>query len=122
FWDFGNGDIGNQGVHQMDIARWMIPGATMPKSAISVGGRIGHKDQGECASTQLVVFDYGETKVIFEVRGLPSKTYPHAGTSDNVLHFEAGTVAGGKFYPKGSDQGEDLPRVGGGRRGGDDGE
>ena len=31
FWDFGNGDIGNQGVHQMDIARWMIPGATLPK-------------------------------------------------------------------------------------------
>ena len=25
FWDFGNGDIGNQGVHQMDIARWLIP-------------------------------------------------------------------------------------------------
>ncbi|HXK93981.1 MAG TPA: Gfo/Idh/MocA family oxidoreductase, partial [bacterium] len=34
FWDFGNGDIGNQGVHQMDIARWMIPGATLPKSVI----------------------------------------------------------------------------------------
>ena len=31
FWDFGNGDIGNQGVHQMDIARWMIPGATLPE-------------------------------------------------------------------------------------------
>ena len=30
FWDFGNGDIGNQGVHQMDIARWVIPGATLP--------------------------------------------------------------------------------------------
>ena len=32
FWDFGNGDIGNQGVHQMDIARWVIPGATWPKT------------------------------------------------------------------------------------------
>ena len=32
FWDFGNGDIGNQGVHQMDIARWLIPGATLPKT------------------------------------------------------------------------------------------
>src|SRR5262245_3173495 len=27
FWEFGNGDIGNQGVHQMDIARWLIPGS-----------------------------------------------------------------------------------------------
>src|SRR5262249_38524349 len=39
FWDFGNGDIGNQGIHQMDIARWMIPGAVWPKSVISFGGR-----------------------------------------------------------------------------------
>jgi predicted dehydrogenase len=113
FWDFGNGDIGNQGVHQMDIARWMIPGAVFPKSVISLGGRIGHKDQGQAASSQLAVFDYGDTKLIFEVRGLPSKFYPHAGGSDNVLHFEAGTVAGGKFYPKGKDEGE--PLVEGGR-------
>src|SRR5205814_1932523 len=26
FWDFGNGDIGNQGVHELDKARWVIPG------------------------------------------------------------------------------------------------
>jgi predicted dehydrogenase len=110
FWDFGNGDIGNQGVHQMDIARWMIPGATYPKSVISLGGRIGHKDQGQTASSQLAVFDYGDTQLIFEVRGLPSKLYPHAGSSDNVLHFEAGTVAGGKFYPKGSNEGEPLAK------------
>jgi predicted dehydrogenase len=108
FWDFGNGDIGNQGVHQMDIARWMIPGAVFPKSVISLGGRIGHKDQGQVASSQLAVFDYGDTKLIFEVRGLPSKLYPHAGNSDNVLHFEEGTVAGGMFYPKGKDEGEPV--------------
>src|SRR5205085_2893391 len=92
FWDFGNGDIGNQGVHQMDIARWMIPGATLPKSVVSLGGRIGHKDQGETASSQLAIMDYGPTQLIFEVRGLPSKNYPHAGGSDNVLHFEGGSA------------------------------
>ena len=31
FWDFGNGDIGNQGVHQMDIARWLIPAAELER-------------------------------------------------------------------------------------------
>jgi predicted dehydrogenase len=73
FWDFGNGDIGNQGVHQMDIARWMIPGATLPKSVVSVGGRFGYTDQGQTPNTQLTIFDYGETLLVFEVRGLPTQ-------------------------------------------------
>ena len=70
FWNYGNGDIGNQGVHQMDIARWMIPGAKWPKSVICVGGRFGYKDQGETANTQLAIFDYGESLLVFDVRGL----------------------------------------------------
>src|SRR5205823_2373438 len=75
FWDFGNGDLGNQGVHEIDKARWGIPGATLPRSVISLGGRLGHSqpDQGETASSQIAIFDYGETQLIFEVRGLPSK-------------------------------------------------
>ena len=67
-WNFGNGDIGNQGVHQMDIARWMIPGAVWPKSVVSVGGRFGYKDQAETANTQLAIFDYGESLLVFDVR------------------------------------------------------
>jgi hypothetical protein len=73
FWDTGNGDIGNQGVHEMDIARWMIPGATLPKSVISFGGRFGYQDQGETPNTQVAIFDYGETMLVFEVRGLPTQ-------------------------------------------------
>ncbi len=113
FWDFGNGDIGNQGVHQVDIARWMIPGATLPKTALSLGGRIGFKDQGQTASTQLAVFDFGETQAIIEVRGFRSKPFPgtKASDGDNVLHFEEGTVADGVFTPKGKTQSEPLPKV-----------
>jgi predicted dehydrogenase len=73
FWDFGNGDVGNQGVHQMDIARWMIPGATLPKSVVSLGGRFGYKDQGETPNTLVTIFDYGESLLLFEVRGLPTE-------------------------------------------------
>jgi predicted dehydrogenase len=111
FWDFGNGDIGNQGVHQMDIARWMIPGATLPKTVLSLGGRIGFKDQGQTASTQLAIFDFGGPQVIFEVRGFKSKVYPNAKDCDNVLHFEEGTIADNKFYRKGKSEGEPLPKV-----------
>src|SRR5262249_31851503 len=75
FWDFGNGDIGNNGVHAMDLARWSIAGATLPRSVISVGGRFGYSDQGETPNTQVSIFDYGPTQLIFEVRGLPSPDY-----------------------------------------------
>jgi predicted dehydrogenase len=120
FWDFGNGDIGNQGVHEIDMARWAIPGATLPRSVISLGGRLGHTqpDQGETASSQIAIFDYGETQLIFEVRGLPSKAYQGQRVG-NTFHLEAGTIAGGRFYPKGSAKGEPLSNSdGNGRRGG----
>ena len=67
FWDFGNGDIGNQGVHQMDIARWMIPGATLPKSVVSLGGRFGYTDQGETPNSQIAV--YGLRRRATDLRG-----------------------------------------------------
>ena len=43
FWDFGNGEIGNQGVHQMDIARWAMPDGAAPKGVVSLGGRFGYR-------------------------------------------------------------------------------
>ena len=86
FWNYGNGDIGNQGVHQMDIARWMIPGAVWPKSIICFGGRFGYKDQGETANTQLAIFDYGESLLVFDVRGLSGKS--NMGVSNHVYFDE----------------------------------
>jgi predicted dehydrogenase len=114
FWPFGNGDIGNQGVHQMDIARWMIPGATLPKSVISLGGRFGYEDQGETPNTQIAVFDYGDAHLIFEVRGLKTGEF-HGQKVGNIVHLEEGTIANDKFYPKGSDKAEPLAKVEAGR-------
>lgn len=110
FWDFGNGDIGNQGVHEMDLARWAIPGATLPKSVISVGGRYGYEDQGQTPNTQVAVFDYGETQLVFEVRGRPCAGYKGQGVG-NVYHLEAGIIAGTTFFPKGSDKEAPLPKL-----------
>lgn len=110
FWDFGNGDIGNQGVHEMDVARWAIPGAKLPRSVISFGGRFGPKDQGQVANTQVAIFDYGETQLIFEVRGLPSEKL-HGQDVGNIYHLEAGTIYGAEFYPTGSEKPEPLPDI-----------
>jgi predicted dehydrogenase len=77
FWAYGNGDIGNQGVHEMDKARWGLNKSELPKSVVSVGGRLGYIDDGETPNTLLCVYDYGDAELIFEVRGLPSDSpYP----------------------------------------------
>ena len=120
FWDTGNGEIGNQGVHQMDIARWGIPGATLPKSVISMGGRWvetpDYKDQGQTPNMQLSVMDFGGTLLVFEVRGLvDEKKGPtgklYRGRVDNEFYLEEGAIIGNKFYPRGKKQGESLPQV-----------
>jgi len=121
FWDFGNGEIGNQGVHQMDIARWGIPGGTLPKSVISMGCRYvdepdrGFRDQGQTPNMQLAVMDFGGPLLVFEVRGLNDKKGPgpkrYKSHVDNEFYLEEGAIKGGKFYPKGKSEGEPLVKV-----------
>ncbi|HJZ94154.1 MAG TPA: Gfo/Idh/MocA family oxidoreductase [Gemmataceae bacterium] len=77
FWEYGNGDLGNQGVHEMDKARWGLQKNELPRSVVSFGGRFGYLDDGETANTQLAVFDYGDGELVFEVRGLETDSpYP----------------------------------------------
>jgi len=110
FWDFGNGDIGNQGVHQMDVARWGIRGGTLPTRVVSFGGRYTYEDQGETPNTQVSVFDYGDTQLIFEVRHVTNNTF-FGQSVGNIFHLDAGTIVGKEFYPAGSNKPAPLPEV-----------
>lgn len=71
FWNYGNGDLGNQGIHQMDIARWFLGEQHLSPAVMSLGGRLGYDDDGETPNTQLVYHGYPTAPLIFEVRGLP---------------------------------------------------
>lgn len=71
-WNYGNGDLGNQGIHQMDIARWFLGEMQLAPVVWSVGGRLGYEDDGETANTQIVYHGYEKAPLIFEVRGLPA--------------------------------------------------
>ncbi len=70
FWDTGNGDIGNQGVHEMDIARWGLGKQSLPAVVHSTGGKYVYEDDQETPNTQIAEFDYGDCLLVFEVRGL----------------------------------------------------
>ncbi|MBQ18835.1 MAG: dehydrogenase [Planctomycetaceae bacterium] len=100
FWDTGNGDTGNQGVHQMDVARWAIPGATLPKSIVSMGGRFGYDDQGQTPNTQVTVMEYDEALLLFETRGLVGKHKGMDRIVTNEFYTTEGMMKDGTFYPK----------------------
>lgn len=76
---YGNGDLGNQGPHQTDVARWGLGVNRHPNSIISYGGRLGYQaerkdssyvDAGDTANTEVSIYDYGDKCIVFETRGL----------------------------------------------------
>lgn len=72
FWEYGNGEIGNQGVHQMDIACWGH-NRGLPVRVHSAGGRFGLDDDGQTPNTQATTFTYADgTIMTFQVRNLGS--------------------------------------------------
>ena len=73
FWNYGGGDITNQGIHQMDVARWFLGEPGLPPTVMSFGGRFGYRDDAETPNTLISVLGYEKAPLIFEVRGLPMK-------------------------------------------------
>jgi len=108
FWNYGNGDIGNQGVHQVDIARWFL-NKRYPVKVHSVGGRYGYEDQGETPNTQIATFEYEDgTLLVFEVRGLFTNDEQGAKIG-NLVYGSLGYMSSGDGYkPRRSPQ-EELP-------------
>lgn len=112
-WPWGNGDIGNQGPHQFDVARWALGDPDQcPPSVICIGGRFGYEDDGQTPNTQIAFFDFKPVPMIFEVRGLPDSGMDwgvrpvykplesvNQGTDiGNVIHLEGGAIIEGQVY------------------------
>jgi len=72
FWDTGNGDIGNQGVHQMDICAWGLARTAWPMSVSSSGGKFVWKDDQETPNTEQSNLDFGDAQITFDTRNLPT--------------------------------------------------
>lgn len=101
-WDFGNGEIGNMGSHQLDVCRWALPDGAVPKRVVSLGGRFGYQDQGETPNTHLTLVDFGEVKLILEIRGLIGEKQ---WKITNEFYTDEGVVRDGRFFAKGKDDG-----------------
>jgi predicted dehydrogenase len=106
WYNFGTGDTGNDGVHEMDYARWGLGVETMPTRAVAFGGKYYHDDQQQYPDTQTAVFEYpGEggvgqrRQLIFEMR-IWATNYPYnvdggvefLGTKGKMLLSKRGKV------------------------------
>ena len=109
FWDYGNGDIGNQGVHQMDAARWLL-GVKYPSKVSAMGGHYMFDDDQETPNTMTANFEFDEAGkkklLVFEVRhwisngeaGLGGRGDAMSGPSAGAPNAVGNIVYGSKGY------------------------
>ncbi len=106
FWPTGNGDLNNQGTHQLDVAFWSLdPALTAPVRAMALGGRFAWDDQGETPNTMFAIAEYPNgQKVFFNVRNVNYKGYQHEVKND--FYFEDGGKILGSTYisPSGKEE------------------
>ncbi|HTL54176.1 MAG TPA: Gfo/Idh/MocA family oxidoreductase [Candidatus Limnocylindrales bacterium] len=99
FWDTGNGEMGNNGVHVIDLCRLALGQDQPAPRAISIGGRLGFDDCGETANTQIALFNYQPAPLICEIRNV-SIASPNAigkfrnQTQGIIIDCEGGYFAG----------------------------
>jgi predicted dehydrogenase len=109
FWETGNGDLNNQGTHQLDIARWALDAdQTHPVRAMALGGRFKWKDQGVTPNTMFGIAEFPNGQwVFFNVRNVNYEGYQRQ--VENEYYFEdGGRIVRGEYFAKGKQIGEKL--------------
>ena len=101
-WNTGCGDIGNQGVHEMDVANWTLGLRQLAPRVMSMGGRFGFNDDGQTANMQVIYLDTKPAPIYFEVMNLPVEKGTKVMDSYRgsrvglVIQCEGGYFAGGR--------------------------
>jgi predicted dehydrogenase len=101
FWNYGGGDLCNQAIHEIDIARWFLGTHEVAPEVVSVGGRFGYVDCGETPNTFISIHNYAEAPLISEVYGL---------TADGKINGPSNTY--GQFAELNKGKGAKSPEIG----------
>ncbi len=98
FWNTGDGESCNQGIHEIDVARWVLGETQLPRRVMSVGGRFTFNDAGNVPNAQIIYYDFPTAPVLYEVHNLRSakgsKEMPDffGVRTDTCVHCEGGVV------------------------------
>ena len=97
-WSFGTGDMGNDGIHQLDIARWAL-GVDHPTEVGGMGRKLCFEDDQQTPDTQNIVFNYKDKVLMFEMRIW--NPYMMEGQENGVaVYGTSGTVQIGRWDRK----------------------
>ncbi len=118
-WNMGDGESCNQGVHEIDAARWVLGETTLPRRVMSIGGRFVFNDAGDVPNTQIIYYDYASAPILYEVHNLragkDTKAMPsYLGRGvDTCVHCEGGYMMmhAGIVY---DNDGKEIKRFSGG--------
>jgi predicted dehydrogenase len=91
FWHWGNGELGNNGIHLIDVCRWGLE-VGLPTRVASTGGRYRYDDDQETPDTNVVTFDFPGRKSI-RWEGLSCNRMPKGKSLDLVFHGENGSLS-----------------------------
>jgi predicted dehydrogenase len=123
FWATGNGEMGNNGIHVIDLCRWALGQNSPPPRALSIGGRFAFNDCGETANTHITLLDYQPAPLICEVRNVrvakgadgmgKFRSQDHGIVIDCEGGYFAGDATGGALFDGQGKKIKDLPDDGG---------
>jgi predicted dehydrogenase len=102
WYDFGTGDMGNDGVHDLDLARWGLGVETLPSRVAALGGKYFFDDDQQFPDTQYVIFEYAPSEkgkapkqLIFEQR-IWSPYFQEGFENGNAFYGTKGVLILGK--------------------------
>ncbi len=90
-WNYGNGELGNNGIHSLDLSRWGLQ-VNYPVRVVSSGGRYCFDDDQQTADTHVVSFEFeGKKQIVWEC--LSCNRYGSDGTGFGAtFHGDKGTL------------------------------
>ena len=111
-WKTGNGELNNQGTHQLDVAYWALDNKvanTHPVRLMAIGGRFIWEDQGETPNTMFALAEFANGQyVFFNVRNVNHEGYVREVT--NRFYFEdGGRLTDGVYQSDNGSQPRNVP-------------
>ena len=100
FWDYGGGDLVNDGIHHLDLAVWQTGmDKQYPKDIVTSGGQLWYDDDHETPDTQTIVYVYDKVQIIYEMR-LWTDYGMHGFGNDAVFYGTDGWLEGNTAHVK----------------------